>query len=37
MIFLQYQKDGEPEYLAAGPRGSLEAKEPVPGSLGVSP
>jgi general secretion pathway protein J len=37
MIMLQYQKEGEPQFLAAAPRGSKDPKEPIHDMLGVAP
>lgn len=37
MIMLQYQKDGEQQFLVAAPRGPKEAKPPIQQFLGESP
>jgi len=34
MVMLQFQKDAEPQYVVAGPRGTLEEKVPEAGSVG---
>lgn len=37
MVMLQFQKDAEPQFIVAGPRGTLEEKEPDQSSTGRGP